>query len=200
MIEQMIEQSLIHLDLFDPPKSPILSFRTLCKREGFANKRGTLNGSILSPQREALDSSVPPLKRKGRGDQTPFNPQTSSDVKGVGIDIVSISRIAQLIKRYDRHTLTLLFTPGEIDRCQASDDGDRAFAVCFAAKEAVGKALGTGLVDVEWNEIEAVFTLETLAIELYGKADMQAKRNGIQRWLASWHEWNEHILVHTLAL
>jgi holo-[acyl-carrier protein] synthase len=125
---------------------------------------------------------------------------TSSGIQGVGIDIVFVPRIAQLIKRYDRHTLAVLFTPTEIDRCNASSDCNRAFALCFAAKEAVGKALGTGLVGIDWNEIEAIFTPNELAIELYGKAKVQAKRNEVQRWLASWCEWNEHILVHILAL
>jgi len=171
----MITQSLMHLDQLDPPKSPL--------------KRGTLKGSIL------------PFLRGAREDQISYQLlPTFSRVKGVGIDIVSIPRIAQLVERYDRHTLTLLFTPGEIDRCQAADDCDRAFAVCFATKEAVGKALGTGLVDIEWNEIEAVFTPEQLAIELYGKANIQAKQNEVQRWLASWYEWNGHILVQALAL
>lgn len=170
----MIDQCLINLDLFDSSKVFFWS--------------GTSN-------------DLPPsFLRETKEDQSPFNALQTASVKRVGIDIVSISRMAQLIKRYDRHTLTLLFTQGEIDRCQTSYDCDRAFSVCFATKEAVGKALGTGLVDIEWTEIEAIFTLDELVIKLYGKANMQAKRNEIQRWLASWHEWDEHILVQTLAL
>lgn len=148
---------------------------------------------------------IPPLKRGVRGEQVPFNPfRISSEIKGVGVDIVPIPRMAQLIERYDRHTLTLLFTVGEIDRCQSTDYHDRAFAVCFATKEAVGKALGTGLVDIEWNEIEVIFTpdqlLNQLTIELSGAANIQAKQQKIQTCLASWYEWDKHILVHVLAL
>jgi holo-[acyl-carrier protein] synthase len=124
----------------------------------------------------------------------------TAEVKGIGIDIVPILQIAQLIQRYDRHTLTLLFTPGEIDRCQASPDPDRSFAVCFAAKEAVGKALGIGLVGIDWNEIDTTFTQEQLTIHLSGKASAQAERTGIQRWLATWCDWDEHVMAHILAL
>ncbi|MBW4660760.1 MAG: 4'-phosphopantetheinyl transferase superfamily protein [Drouetiella hepatica Uher 2000/2452] len=122
------------------------------------------------------------------------------EIKGVGIDIVSIPQIAQLTERYDRHTLMLLFTAGEMDRCQSDPKRDRAFAICFAAKEAIGKALGTGLVDIAWDEIEAVLIQDQLTVELYGEADSQAKQNGIETWIATWCEWDQHILVHILGL
>lgn len=163
----------------------------------------------------------------------------SVEVKGLGIDIAPIARIARLVERYDRETLNLLFTPGEIDRCQSSSHPHRSFAVCFATKEAVGKALGTGLAGIGWNEIEANLTQDTeegerekgkgkrdnsntfppcplplapnpqrgyrvphspFAIHLHGDASIQAKRWGIQTWLATWCHWDEHVLVHVLAL
>jgi holo-[acyl-carrier protein] synthase len=128
--------------------------------------------------------------------------QPSSKVKGVGIDILPISRVAQWIERYDRHTLTLIFTPDEIDRCQSlpPDDSACAFAVCFAAKEAVGKALGTGLVGINWDEIASIVTSNYLKVELFGNADLQARHNGIQKWITVWCKWDEHVLVHVLAL
>lgn len=91
-------------------------------------------------------------------------------VKGIGIDIAPISRIAKLISRYDRETLTLLFTPNEINQCQSASHPDRHYAVCFSTKEAVGKALGTGLVDIGWNEVEANVTNSRLTISLFGEA------------------------------
>lgn len=124
----------------------------------------------------------------------------TSEVKGVGIDIAPIPRIARLIERYDNETLNLLFTLGEIDRCQSSSDPHRSFAVCFATKEAVGKALGTGLTGIGWNEIEANLTQDRLTVHLHGEANVQAKRCGIQTWLATWCHWDEHVLVHVLAL
>ncbi|NEQ81893.1 MAG: holo-ACP synthase [Moorea sp. SIO2I5] len=123
----------------------------------------------------------------------------TSEVKGLGIDIAPIPRIAKLIQQYDHETLNLLFTPREINRCQSSSHPHRSFAVCFATKEAVGKALGTGLAGIGWNEIEANLTQDKLIVHLHGDANVQAKRCGIQKWLATWCYWDEHILVHVLA-
>lgn len=41
---------------------------------------------------------------------------------GIGIDIASVERITQLINRYDRATLNLLFTFDEIDLCQSASN------------------------------------------------------------------------------
>ena len=120
-------------------------------------------------------------------------------VKGVGIDITPIPKIARLIDRCDRETLTSLFTPGEIKRCQSASNPYQLYALCFATKEAVGKALGTGLVGIDWNEIETNITHEKLTIHLHGKARIQAKKSAIQDWLATWWHWDNHIFVHVLA-
>jgi holo-[acyl-carrier protein] synthase len=124
----------------------------------------------------------------------------TTEVKGLGIDIAPIPRIARFIEQYDRETLSLLFTPNELDYCQSSSHPHRAFAVCFATKEAVGKALGTGLAGIGWNEIEANLTPDRLTVYLYGDASIQAKQSGIQTWLATWWHWDEHVLVHVLGL
>ena len=120
-------------------------------------------------------------------------------VKGIGIDIAPISRIAKLISRYDRETLSLLFTPNEINQCQSASHPDRHYAVCFSTKEAVGKALGTGLVDIGWNEVEANVTNNRLTISLFGEALRQASELGVQEWLATWCHWDDYVLVHVLA-
>lgn len=123
----------------------------------------------------------------------------TAGVKGIGIDITPIDRIARLIERCDRETLNLLFTPGEIDRCQSANNPHLSYAVCFATKEAVGKALGTGLAGIDWNEIEANITHSRLTIHLHGEAIIQAKRRGVREWLATWFYWDKHVLVHVLA-
>lgn len=122
------------------------------------------------------------------------------EVKALGIDIVPIPRIARLIERYDHATLELLFTPNELDRCQFSGHPHRSLAVCFAIKEAVGKALGTGLAGIGWNEIEANLSQDRLSVHLHGDASNQAKRCGIQAWLATWCHWDDHVFVQVLAL
>ncbi len=65
-------------------------------------------------------------------------------IVGVGIDSVSISRIARLIDRYERRFLEKIFTEDEIAEGLGRRDSAQYFAARFAAREAFFKALGTG--------------------------------------------------------
>jgi holo-[acyl-carrier protein] synthase len=116
----------------------------------------------------------------------------------IGVDIERISRITNLVDRYDRDTLNLLFTTHEITQCQSVPSP--YYAVCFSAKEAVGKALGTGLADINWTDIEITIAPSTLHIRLSGAAQYQALQQNIQLWLATWYTWDDYVLVHVLAL
>ena len=60
---------------------------------------------------------------------------------GLGLDIVEVSRVKAVARRSKRF-LTRVFTPDEIAYCQAKKNPWPHFAVRFAAKEAVWKALG----------------------------------------------------------
>lgn len=71
--------------------------------------------------------------------------------------------------------------------------------MCFGIKEAVGKALGVGLVEIDWNEIEADLTKKQPVVRLYGKAKVQAKRLGVRQWLVDWWEWQDSVLVNVIA-
>lgn len=105
-----------------------------------------------------------------------------------------------MIEEYTPQTLTLLFNQSEIDHCQTTSNPHQSYALCFATKEAVGKALGTGLVGIDWNEIEAKIINGKLSIDLHGKASIQAKRLGISQWWATWTNWDQHIIVQVFAL
>lgn len=65
-------------------------------------------------------------------------------IVGVGIDSVSISRIAGLIEKYGRRFLKKIFTEDEIAEGLGRRDSAQYFAARFAAREAFFKALGTG--------------------------------------------------------
>jgi holo-[acyl-carrier protein] synthase len=58
----------------------------------------------------------------------------------IGVDIVEIDRIAQSIR--NPRFLRRVFTAGEIAYCRSRKNGAQHFAVRFAAKEAVWKAVG----------------------------------------------------------
>ncbi len=66
-------------------------------------------------------------------------------IHGIGTDIVAISRIAALYQRHGERALEKLLAPGERADCRASAQPGRFLAKRFAAKEAFGKALGTGV-------------------------------------------------------
>jgi holo-[acyl-carrier protein] synthase len=65
-----------------------------------------------------------------------------------GIDIASIQRIRAAVLRQGEAFLRKTYTPSELDYCLARGEESRyeSLAVRYAAKEAVGKALGTGLM------------------------------------------------------
>jgi holo-[acyl-carrier protein] synthase len=76
-------------------------------------------------------------------------------VRGIGVDLVRISRMREVIQRWEDRFLRRVFTDGEIAYCRARRDPVPHFAARFAAKEAALKALGTGLrLGVRWRELE----------------------------------------------
>lgn len=68
-----------------------------------------------------------------------------------GIDQIEIVRVQSGIARLGEQFLNRFFTPAERLDC---DDKPNRLAARIAAKEAVAKALGTGIGDVSWKEIE----------------------------------------------
>ncbi|MBN1628577.1 MAG: NAD(P)H-hydrate dehydratase [Thermoleophilia bacterium] len=69
----------------------------------------------------------------------------------VGLDLVESERFRGALARHPRLE-ERLFTPGEIAYCRGRGTPILHFAARFAAKEAVGKLLGTGVLC--WREIE----------------------------------------------
>lgn len=101
----------------------------------------------------------------------------------------------------------MVFTLQEQNYCQSASNCDRvalspncAYALCFAIKEAVSKALGIGLVGIDWNEIETDLSQEQPAVCLHGRAKTQAQRLGIQQWLVDWWKWQDCVVVNVFAL
>ncbi|MCG3120587.1 MAG: Holo-[acyl-carrier-protein] synthase [bacterium] len=64
---------------------------------------------------------------------------------GLGIDLVEIVRIEELLARWPQRFVQRVFTPEEIALCESRTHRAAAFAARFAAKEALAKALGTGM-------------------------------------------------------
>lgn len=68
-----------------------------------------------------------------------------------GIDTLAIARVASGIERFGERFLNRFFTPDERADC---DNQPHRLAARIAAKEAVSKALGTGIGAVRWKDIE----------------------------------------------
>ncbi len=64
---------------------------------------------------------------------------------GVGTDIVAVSRMAGYWQRHGERGLEKMLAPAEREACRGSVDPARFLAKRFAAKEALGKAFGTGV-------------------------------------------------------
>jgi holo-[acyl-carrier protein] synthase len=70
----------------------------------------------------------------------------------VGVDLIEISRIARALERHPGFR-ERCFTEAERAYCDAKANPPQHYAARFAGKEAVGKALGSG-VRFTWREIE----------------------------------------------
>ena len=66
-------------------------------------------------------------------------------IVGVGTDIVAVSRLGTLFARHGERALEKLLAPAECADFAKASDPARFLAKRFAAKEALGKALGIGL-------------------------------------------------------
>lgn len=76
-------------------------------------------------------------------------------MRGIGTDIIEISRIRSAIQRHSHHFLNKLFTGREQYYCNQYKDPVPHFAGRFAAKEAVIKALRLhSKMGLSWMEIE----------------------------------------------
>lgn len=73
-----------------------------------------------------------------------------------GVDIVQISRIERIIKNKKERFYRRLFTNDEITYLESRNNNSNTVAGLFAAKEAIGKVLGTGIGSISWTDIEIV--------------------------------------------
>jgi holo-[acyl-carrier protein] synthase len=106
-----------------------------------------------------------------------------ADGLAVGVDLVEVCRIAALIARHGERFTGRVFTPGEVADC-----GGRAesLAARWAAKEAVAKALGTGIGAMSWHEIEVLRGESGCpSVQLHGRAAALAADRGLARWALS---------------
>jgi len=115
-----------------------------------------------------------------------------------GVDLVEIFRVENAIKRHGRSFLERIYTPKEIDLFGKSLE---SLAVRFAAKEAVGKALGCGIGNVSWQEIEILRDdMDAPVLHLHGIARQRAELLGYQTWSVSLSHTEKYAVAFVAAI
>ena len=115
-----------------------------------------------------------------------------------GVDLIEIDRIAEMVSRHGKHYLERIYTPAELELC-----GKRAESLAgrFTAKEAVAKALGCGIGDVEWKEIEILGDEQHAPVlHLYGKAAQRANELGLTSWSVSISHDQSQVVAFVVAV
>ena len=107
--------------------------------------------------------------------------------EAIGIDIVEISRLKRLIRRWGKPFLKKVFTDREIAYAKARRFPEQHLAARFAAKEAMFKALGEVETDfVGWKNIEIVNNAYGKPeVRWHAEADRSRKKRGIQTAVVS---------------
>jgi len=115
-----------------------------------------------------------------------------------GVDLVEIERLEQTIQRYGERFLKRVFTEKELAEVGSNT---ASLAARFAAKEAVAKALGTGIGLVSWREIEIQRgpAREPL-LHLSGAAYKLAAELGLQNWSISLSHTHTHAIAVAVAI
>jgi len=115
----------------------------------------------------------------------------------LGVDVVEIPRFARALEHHGARLLNRIFTPAE----QALTQGHIArLAARFAAKEAVVKALGTGIGPVAWVDVEILAAPNGEPIvHLHRSAAQHAAKQNLQHWQISLSHTRQTAVAIALA-
>lgn len=108
----------------------------------------------------------------------------------VGVDMVTIERVADTLARHGARFLDRVFTAQEQAYCNGRAG---SLAGRYAVKEAVAKALGTGIGDIDWVEMEVVCDERGKPeLRLHGRAQALAAARGLDLWSISLSHTDSH--------
>ena len=99
-------------------------------------------------------------------------------VPGIGVDVVDVDRMKFALERTPK-IRQRLFTEREIAYCEKFRFAERHYAGRWAAKEAVTKALGCGLI--QWNGVEVIRRpRQAPTVRIFGKIEQFADIVGVR--------------------
>jgi holo-[acyl-carrier protein] synthase len=114
----------------------------------------------------------------------------------IGTDIIEIERVHKVINKWGMHFINRIYTKKEQQQYRRIPE----LAARFAAKEAVMKALGTGISGAGWLDIEVLSDRRGKPIVyLHGKARRRAKRLGLDGLEVSLSHCRQYALAIVLG-
>jgi len=110
-----------------------------------------------------------------------------AEISGVGIDLVEVSRIYRVCRSRREKFLQRVFTEREQTNLSSREGTPHPrIAACFAAKEAVLKALECGIGPARLREVEVITEKgKPPRVKLHGKARQIAGEAGVKQVLLS---------------
>jgi holo-[acyl-carrier protein] synthase len=118
-------------------------------------------------------------------------------MKVIGVDMIETERVAQAVSRFGERYLKRVYTARELAYCQGRIP---SLAARWAAKEAVSKALGTGIGDVSWQEIEVINQSNCQpTLHLHGAAAALASQLGLSYFAISLSHTKAHAIAFVVG-
>lgn len=116
---------------------------------------------------------------------------------GIGTDLVVIERIDAIIQRHGERFVERVLHVNEMQRYRDSSFPARFLAKRFAAKEAISKAIGTGIAEgVALHDIEIVNdALGKPHVRLHGVASQRMAERGASQCHLSLSDERDHALA-----
>ncbi|HUT15435.1 MAG TPA: holo-ACP synthase [Anaerolineae bacterium] len=115
----------------------------------------------------------------------------------VGVDIIEIERVQRAIWRWNERFLNRIYTRAELAFCKGRIP---ELAARFAGKEAISKALGTGLIGISWQEMEVLADAwGKPLVRLHGRAEDRAVLLGLREFAISLSHSRDHAVALVVA-
>ena len=115
-----------------------------------------------------------------------------------GVDLLETNRFEGISPGIRRRFLQRVYTERELAQAQ---DNDETLIALFSSKEAVSRALGTGIGPVAWREIEILHQPSGMPeVHLHGRAREIAGELGLCHWSLSISHSRSHVVAFVIAL
>jgi holo-[acyl-carrier protein] synthase len=115
----------------------------------------------------------------------------------VGVDVVEIERIVAVISRWQDRFLERVYTVNELRYCRGRAP---ELAARFAGKEAIAKALGTGIRGLAWRDMEILpDLLGKPEVALHDRALARASAIGLHQFAISLSHSRDYAVAMVVA-